>query len=93
VQVQVEVDKDSKEAKKAAQKSAAASTGLDAFLQQIESKKKVKIHGIAAVPLFVVPALSKAFIPSLVLACCFRAATKSLYRCQRAPDTQHGCDK
>jgi hypothetical protein len=39
--VQVEVDKDSKEAKKAAQKSAAASTGLDAFLQQIESKKKV----------------------------------------------------
>jgi hypothetical protein len=38
----VQVDADSKEAKRAAQKSAAASTGLDAFLQQIESKKKVR---------------------------------------------------
>lgn len=36
------MDKDSKEAKRAAQKSAAASTGLDAFLQQIESKKKAR---------------------------------------------------
>lgn len=42
LQVQVEVDKDSKEAKRAAQKSAAASTGLDAFLSQIEQKKKVR---------------------------------------------------
>lgn len=42
LQVQVEVDKDSKQAKKAAQKSAAASTGLDAFLSQIEQKKKVR---------------------------------------------------
>lgn len=37
----MQVEADSKEAKRAAQKSAAASTGLDAFLQQIESKKKV----------------------------------------------------
>lgn len=67
VQVQVEVDKDSKEAKKAAQKSAAASTGLDAFLQQIESKKKVSIQCLAPVALSVVSALSMAFIPLLVL--------------------------
>lgn len=41
LQVTVQVDKDSKEAKKAAEKSEAAASGLDAFLQQIESKKKV----------------------------------------------------
>lgn len=42
LQVTVQVDKDSKEAKKAAEKSEAAASGLDAFLQQIESKKKVR---------------------------------------------------
>jgi hypothetical protein len=43
LQVEVRVDKDSKEAKRAAekQKAAAAAGGLDAFLTQIESKKKV----------------------------------------------------
>jgi hypothetical protein len=46
LQVQVEVDKDSKQAKKAAQKSAAASTGLDAFLSQIEQKKKVRQQAV-----------------------------------------------
>lgn len=43
LQVTVQVDKDSKEAKKAAEKSEAAASGLDAFLQQIESKKKVSV--------------------------------------------------
>jgi hypothetical protein len=43
-QVELKVDKDSKEAKRAAekQKAAAAEGGLDAFLQQIESKKKAR---------------------------------------------------
>jgi hypothetical protein len=43
LQVELRLDKDSKEAKRAAekQKAAAAAGGLDAFLTQIESKKKV----------------------------------------------------
>eukprot|EP00775_Hariotina_reticulata_P003497 gene3497-3766_t len=41
--VSVQVDKDSKEAKQAAERSAAAATGLDSFLKQIESKKKVTV--------------------------------------------------
>eukprot|EP00879_Flechtneria_rotunda_P001421 GHRR01001574.1.p1 GENE.GHRR01001574.1~~GHRR01001574.1.p1 ORF type:complete len:355 (+),score=176.98 GHRR01001574.1:219-1283(+) len=43
IQVAVQVDKDSKEAKRAADRAAAADSGLDAFLNQIESKKKVSV--------------------------------------------------
>lgn len=41
-QVTVEVDKDSKEAQKAAERSKPPATGLDAFLSEIEKKKKVR---------------------------------------------------
>jgi hypothetical protein len=43
IEVAVQVDKDSKEAQKAAEKSSskAAASGLDAFLQEVEKKKKV----------------------------------------------------
>ncbi|WIA40691.1 hypothetical protein OEZ86_004387 [Tetradesmus obliquus] len=45
IEVELQVDRDSKEAQRAAekQKAAAAAGGLDAFLQQIESKKKVTV--------------------------------------------------
>lgn len=38
----MQVDKDSKAAKRAAEKAVAAESGLDSFLQQIEQKKKVR---------------------------------------------------
>eukprot|EP00877_Chromochloris_zofingiensis_P003644 jgi/Chrzof1/13280/Cz07g27110.t1 len=43
IKVTVEVDKDSKEAQKAAERSKPPATGLDAFLSEIEKKKKVSV--------------------------------------------------
>jgi hypothetical protein len=54
LQVSVQVDKDSKEAKQAAERSAAAATGLDSFLKQIESKKKVRQRCQKPLPSFIV---------------------------------------
>lgn len=50
----MQVDKDSKEAKQAAERSAAAATGLDSFLKQIESKKKVRRRRQKPLPSFIV---------------------------------------